>query len=1039
MSRRGCRLSSVEVLLLTLIFMLFVVCVGLIVISWLALDKNAKEVEGGETGSEFAGTLVISNGTIFTEELLNKSSVQFKALAYDTEQQINKAYRRSSLQEQFKNCKVNEFSEGSVVVHFELLFSGVVHLNTAQEQLVECLEQGEAGSDEGLVIDTSSVQVTDKETITQRPSTTKPATTVKCPEGQKACADGTTCVPQTQFCDGIQNCPDGSDETQNVCATVCDGQFLLLGLTGSFHSKNFPLDYDSNTACRWIIRVNEGLAIKIAFHSFYTEEDIDVLDLYEGTGPTKKLTYSLSGTSPGNIWLLSHEATVEFYADFINNFQGFNASYRAEKISQLSNEDKINCTFEEDFCLWRQEQEDDGDWLRVRGSTLPPDTGPSFDHTMGNQSGYYIVTPRSPGSWDKTFRIYSVPLAPVNESICLRFWYHMFGEEVWRLAVLVEEGSASTLLFWKEGNYGDNWNYGQVTLNYTTDAVVIFEAQKKAGFLNDIALDDISIVPGSCSDGLPDPTLVPPPITLPPIPTDCGGPFDLYESNSTFSSPNYPNGYGNDASCMWTLHAMEGQTIQLHFQDVALEASTDILEVRDGVEPYSELLGVLTGDRSFPDLFSKTSQMNVMLFTDSSRNDKGFLANFSTGLHLGQPDPCPTGQFQCSTGVCVSIASVCDGEENCSDGSDEADCVHIIKHNLTGAERLRLQVQNNLYTVCAQNWTSQLSDFFCHYLGYRSGNASFSNAMDGDAPFTTVALNANGMLDLKPSDKCLSEKITSLHCNNHPCGFRKVPLKNETNKDKEMGQIAGKVVGGQDAQEGAWPWIVSLRWQGRHVCGASLIDREWLVTAAHCVFGMNVYLSNWAAVLGLHTQFGTDDSERQVHSVDQIIMNKRYNRRTKESDIALIHLQTPANFTNYIQPICLPDSGEQFGVGRKCFIAGWGKLAEDGSVANVLQQAVLPLLNNTQCQKWLPEYNITERMVCAGYAEGGVDSCQGDSGGPLMCEEDDHWVLVGVTSFGKGCGQPQRPGVYTRVSQFVDWVVETRRLYSDWKGYNYSV
>ncbi|XP_048023193.1 LOW QUALITY PROTEIN: enteropeptidase [Megalobrama amblycephala] len=1032
MARRVRRLSSTEILLITLVVLLFVVCVGLIVVTSLALDNKAIDGEGDETGSEFTGRLVLSNGTVFTEELLNKNSSQFKALAYDTEQKINEAYSLTSLKEQFRSSKVNEFSEGSVVVHFDVLFHGVLDSEVAQEQLVDGLQQSEGGND-GLVIDIDSVQVSDKPTTTQRASTTKPVTPVNCPDGQKACADGTRCIPQTDFCDGIQNCSDGSDESQSVCATVCDGQFLLLGPTGSFHSKNFPEVYDSPTSCRWIIQVTEGLAINIAFHTFQTEQDIDVLELYEGIGPMKTLTFSLSGTSPGDIWLLSHEATVEFFADYSNNFQGFNATYMAKNISELSNEDKISCSFEEDFCLWRQEFDDNGDWIRAQGATLPSDTGPSFDHTMGNQSGYYIVTPRTPGSWEKKFRIYSLPLTPTKESMCLQFWYHMFGVEVWRLTVTKEEGSSVTVLFQKEGNYGDNWNYAQATLNVTEDAVVVFEAQKRAGLLNDIALDDISIVPGSCGQAPPDPTPVPPP-NPPPIPVDCGGPFDLYESNSTFNSPNYPNGYGHDAMCIWTLHAKEGQNIQLHFQDVALEMDYDVLEIRDGVEPNSDLLGVLTGERSFPDLFSTTSQMTIMFYTDTAGNDRGFLANFSTGLNLGQPDPCPTGQFQCSTGACVSSASVCDGVENCSDGSDEGDCVHLIKADATGTERLRLQVQNELYTVCAEDlWTSQLSDFFCRYLGYRSGIASFSIIMDGDSPFTTVSVNANGSLDLKPSDTCLSEKIVSLHCNNQPCGVRKVTLKSETNVETDRNQ-AGKVVGGQDAQEGAWPWIVSLHWLGRHVCGATLIDREWLITAAHCVYGKNVHLSNWAAMLGLHSQFGTDNPNRQIHYIDQIIMHKRYNRITKESDFALMHLQTPVNYTDYIQPICLPDPGAQIEEGRKCFIAGWGLLSENGNVANVLQEAVVPLLSNTQCQEWLPEYNITDRILCAGYTEGGVDSCKGDSGGPLMCEEAGHWVLVGATSFGIGCGRPQRPGAYARVSQFIDWVVENRRLYSDWKG-----
>ncbi|RXN28514.1 enteropeptidase [Labeo rohita] len=900
--RRAKRLSSTEVLLITLLVLLFVACVGLSVVTWLALDNKAADDGGDQSGSEFTGRLVISNGTVFTEELLNTNSAQFKALAYDTEQKINDAYSRSSLKEQFRSSKVNEFSEGSVVVFFDVFLLGVVDSQTVQEQLVSGLQQA-GDADDGLVIDIDSVRVSVVRLLS--------VTAVNCPEGQKACADGSACIPQSDFCDGVQNCADGTDEDHTVCATACDGQFLLLGPTGSFHSKNFPEVYDSPTSCRWIVRVTEGSAIKIVFHTFQTEQDIDILELYEGTGPTKTLTYSLSGKSPGDIWLLSHEATVEFFADYSGSLQGFNATYSAENVKDLSR--------------------------------------------------YYITTPRAPGSLDKKFRISSLPLTPAKESVCLQFWYHMFGEEVWRLMVTIQEGSSVIVLFQKEGNYGNNWNYGQATLNITADAVVVFEAQKKAGFLNDIALDDVSIVSGSCGPAPPEPTPVPPPTTPPPIP------------------------------------------------------------------------GVLTGDRSFPDLFSTSSQMTVMLFTDASSNDRGFLANFSTGVNLGQPDPCPSGQFQCGTGACLSNSSVCDGTEHCPDGSDEADCVHIIKDDVTGTQRLRLQVQSHVYTACAQDWSAQFSDFFCRYLGYRSGNASFSSVMDGDAPFTTVSVNANGSLELNPSDACLGEKIVSLHCNNQPCGARKVPLKRESNAETD-GNKAGRVVGGQDAQKGAWPWIASLRWLGRHACGAALIDREWLITAAHCVYGKNVHLSNWAVVLGLHSQYETDNTNKQVHSIDQVIMHKRYNRRTKESDFALMHLQTPANYTDYVQPICLPDAGAPIEEGRKCFIAGWGLTAEDGTTADVLQEAVVPLLSNKQCQEWLPEYNFTERMLCAGYAEGGVDTCKGDSGGPLMCEEAGGWVLVGVTSFGVGCGRPQRPGAYARVSQFIEWVSEKRRLYSDWTG-----
>ncbi|XP_053096196.1 enteropeptidase isoform X1 [Pangasianodon hypophthalmus] len=1029
-TKRTTPCSSVEVLLSTVTVLLFTVCIGLIVVTSLAL-QSGNEGQTGSSNSSFSGTLTISEGASFTEELRNRSSVHFKALAFDTELLIADAYELSSLNTQFRSCRVTDFSQGSVVVHFTLLFEDVVGVTTVQEQLISGLQNI---PDSTLVINSSSIHVTDTST-TQTPPTTTPEP-VACPNGQRLCRDNVTCVPTTHFCDGVANCPDASDESHSTCATVCDGQFLLLGPSGSFHSDNFPQDYDSGTVCRWIIRVDEGLSIKIDFVTFDTEQEFDVLNVYEGTGTAKTLLYSLSGSSPGIVWIISHEATVMFVSDVMNNQRGFNATYQAENLTHLSNEVKINCSFEEGFCFWRHDLDGDGEWMRKNGTSFPFLNGPSFDHTFANESGYYIITPVSPGSWEKIFRLRSLPLDPAAEAMCLRFWYHMYGEEARSLRVSAERDSNVTLLFQKEGNYGNNWNYGQITINDTTNQTIVFEARKTGGTRNNIALDDLSMTSGPCGPAPPDPTTVPVLTTPPPGPADCGGPFDLYEPNTTFSSPNYPHGYRPGASCLWILHAKPGQNIQLHFQDFSLEVGYDVVEVRNGVEPHSTLLSVLTGERHFPDLFSTTSEMTVMFFSDSSGSDRGFLANFSTGFNLGQPEACQADEYQCRSGVCVAAASVCDGVSNCPDASDEANCVHLTGADFPGAPRLKIEIQRRLYTACSSDWSSHASGYFCRYLGYRSGNASFVSALGEEAPFVIVSQAADGSVDVKPSEKCPSEKVVSLHCDNQPCGKRKVVINTESGSSgRETSEgVEGRIVGGEDAVKGAWPWIASLRWTGRSVCGATLIDSQWLVTAAHCVYGKNIHLSNWNVILGLHAQYESDTSDRQNHKIDQIIMNQNYNKRTKDSDIALIHLQNKVNFTDYIQPICLPESDQQFAAGRKCVIAGWGTLTEGGVVADVLQQAVLPLINNSECQARLPEYNITERMVCAGYPEGGIDTCQGDSGGPLMCEEDGFWVLVGVTSFGVGCARPGRPGVYALLSQFTDWILETRRLYAHWDG-----
>ncbi|XP_062867376.1 enteropeptidase [Trichomycterus rosablanca] len=1010
--------SSVEVLMSTLLVVLFIVCVGLIVVSWFALQPSNTD-ENGSSESSFSGTLKIVRGATFTEELRNKSSVQFKSLAFDTQLLVSEAFGRSALSQNFRSCRVTQFSQGSVLVNFDLMFGAQVEVMVVEQELISSLQDVTAGE---LVINTSSIHIT-----------------VTCPVGERVCRDGETCVSINLFCDGEPNCPDGSDESHSTCATVCDGQFVLLGLSGFFHSGSVPQDYDSDLICRWIIRAGEGLVIRMEFEFFHPEESIGTLSLYEGTGPDKILTYSLTGSSPpGVVWIFSQNATVEFWSDSVSHRREFNATYRAESLAHLTNDEKINCSFEDGFCFWRRDADADGFWIRMSGSSLPSLSGPSHDHTYGNKSGFYIITPRSPGNWEKIFRINSLPLSPANQPVCLRFWYHMFGVDVWRLAVTTERNSSSTLLFHKEGNYGDNWNYGQITVNIIAMETIVFEARKRGGGMrNDIALDDLSLTSGPCGPSPPDPTPVPPPTTPPPMPPDCGGPFDLYEPNTTFSSPNYPRGYGDEASCLWTLHADEGQNIQLHFQDVALEALYDVLEVRDGVEPHSTLLGVLTGEFDFPDLFSTSSQMTVMFFSDSSGNDRGFLANFTTGFNLGRPETCDRDQYQCRSGRCVSSSSVCDGVVQCPDSSDEVNCVHLMSVNFTEAPRLKIQMQNILHQACGTNWDSQLSQFFCRYLGYRSGNASFLSVLENEDSFVLVNLSSDGALDLIVSETCSSETVVSLHCDNQPCGRQKLGVRTGSSRsvmDELMVKDGGRIVGGEDAVRGSWPWMVSLHWRGRHACGGTLIDSRWIVTAAHCVYGKNVHLWNWDVILGLHAQYELDTSERQTHEVDRIIMNPNYNKRTKESDVALLHLHTSVNYTDYIQPICLPDPDQHFTAGRRCIIAGWGRLSEGGSVADVLQQAVVPLINNSLCQHFLPEYTITDRMVCAGYTEGGIDSCQGDSGGPLVCEQDDFWVLAGVTSFGAGCAQPRRPGVYALVPHYVRWIVETRRLESRWHG-----
>ncbi|KAM4707389.1 transmembrane protease serine 9 [Discoglossus pictus] len=236
-------------------------------------------------------------------------------------------------------------------------------------------------------------------------------------------------------------------------------------------------------------------------------------------------------------------------------------------------------------------------------------------------------------------------------------------------------------------------------------------------------------------------------------------------------------------------------------------------------------------------------------------------------------------------------------------------------------------------------------------------------------------------------------------------------------------QKGNRIVGGSDAVKGEFPWQVSLRENNEHFCGATIINDKWLVSAAHC-FNDFQDPAVWVAYIGTTSLSGSDGSTVKA-SIKNIIKHPSYDPDTADYDVAVLELESPLKFNKYSQPICLPDSTHVFPVGKKCIITGWGYLKEDNLVKpEVLQKATVALMDQTLCNS-LYSNVVTDRMLCAGYLEGKIDSCQGDSGGPLVCEEPSgKFFLAGIVSWGVGCAEARRPGVYVRVSKVRNWVVE---------------
>ncbi|KAK2899327.1 hypothetical protein Q8A73_012456 [Channa argus] len=157
-------------------------------------------------------------------------------------------------------------------------------------------------------------------------------------------------------------------------------------------------------------------------------------------------------------------------------------------------------------------------------------------------------------------------------------------------------------------------------------------------------------------------------------------------------------------------------------------------------------------------------------------------------------------------------------------------------------------------------------------------------------------------------------------------------------------------------------------------------------------------------------------------SVAQVIKHRSYNKTSKIYDITLLKLSSPVNFTNYIRPVCLVASDSTFYSGTNVWITGWG-LTEAGDVlSNNLREAEVLIVGNRQCNCDFGFVNIPESLMCAGLRAGGKGTCQGDSGGPLLSKQNGRWVQGGITNFVLGCGLPQIPAVFTRVSHYQSWI-----------------
>ncbi|CAH3155316.1 unnamed protein product [Porites lobata] len=261
-----------------------------------------------------------------------------------------------------------------------------------------------------------------------------------------------------------------------------------------------------------------------------------------------------------------------------------------------------------------------------------------------------------------------------------------------------------------------------------------------------------------------------------------------------------------------------------------------------------------------------------------------------------------------------------------------------------------------------------------------------------------------------------------------------------------------RIVRGNKATSGVWPWQINIYWDGAHVCKGALIDKEWVITAAHCF-----YSKTWRPVVrpasrytikaGGHHLGDRKTSPEQLIEATKIFIHDNYKRRNHENDIALVKLNRKVKLGKYVSPVCLPEKDKDLAIpGKHGYVAGWGekqthmkqerkssgRQSRKKSRSRVTLHIALSILSKKVCINSTKQAFNSSLMFCAGEGEkSGQQPCRGDGGGPFLRDRYDsrsrryRWTVTGLVSWGEGCGTKGRYNFFTRVEPYFDWITET--------------